>query len=62
MKVRGEQRATAVRLVQMFDRRPGNRQAVEGRRATADFVKYDERAPRRLIEDGGGLHHFHHEG
>src|SRR5262249_61970404 len=62
VKVRGKERPTAIALVQMLDGGPGNRQAVEGRRAAADFVENDERVRARLIEDRGGLHHFHHEG
>ena len=46
----------------MLDRRPGDGEAVEGRRAAADLVEDHERALARLIEDGGGLHHLDHEG
>ena len=49
-------------LVQMLDRRPGDRQAVEGRGAAPDLVEDDQRAFAGLIEDRGGLHHLDHEG
>ena len=62
MEVGREQGAAAVLLVQMLDRRPGDRQAVEGRGAAADLVENDEGARGRLIEDRGGLDHLHHEG
>ena len=60
--MRGEQRARLVGLVQMFGRRPGDRETIEGRGAAADLVEDDEALFRRLIEDGGGLHHLDHEG
>src|SRR5438034_572573 len=62
VKMRDEQRAAAVLFVQMLDRRPGDRQPVEGRGAATDLVENDQRARPRLIEDRGGLDHFHHEG
>ena len=60
--MRGKQRAAAVLLVQMLDRRPGDRQAVEGRGAAPDLVEDDERALARLVEDRRGLDHLDHEG
>ena len=51
MVMRGEQRAAAVDLVQMFDRRPGDGEPVEGRGAAADLVEDDQGAVARLIED-----------
>ena len=60
--VRGEQRPAAVALMQMLDRRPGDRQPVEGRGAPADFVKNHQRAFAGLIENHRGLDHLHHEG
>jgi hypothetical protein len=60
--VRGEQRAAAVDVVQMLQGRPGDRQAIERRRAAADLVQDDETSRRRLVEDGGGLDHLDHEG
>ncbi len=62
MKVRGEQGAAAVLLVQVLDRRPGDRQAVEGRGAAADLVEDDQAAFARLVEDRRGLDHLDHEG
>ena len=46
VEMRGEQRAAFVDFVQVLDRRPGNRQAVEGRGAAADLVEDDKRARR----------------
>ena len=60
--MRGEQRAAAVDLVQMLERRPGDREPVEGRGAAADLVEDDEGARARLVEDRGGLDHLDHEG
>ena len=40
--VGGEEGAAAVDLVEMLDRRPGDGEAVEGRRAAADLVEDDE--------------------
>ena len=60
--MRGEQRAAAVDLVQMLDRRPGDREPVEGRGAAADLVEDDQRARARLVEDRRRLDHLDHEG
>ena len=57
-----EQRAAAVGVVQVLDRGACNRQAVERRGAAPDLVEDDQRAFARLIENRGGLDHFHHEG
>ena len=62
MVVRGKQRATAIALMQVLNRRPGDRQPVEGRGAPADFVKNHQRAFAGLIENHRGLDHLHHEG
>ena len=62
VEMRGEQRTATVLFVQMLDRGPGNRKAVEGRRASPDFVENDQRAFAGLIENGGGFHHLDHEG
>ena len=48
--------------MQIFERRPGDRQPVEGRGAAADLVEHDEGPLGRLIEDRGGLDHLDHEG
>ena len=62
VKVGGEQRPAAVDLMQMLDRRPGDRQPVEGRGAAPDLVE-DHEGPRAgLVEDGRRLHHLDHEG
>ena len=49
--MRGEQRAAAIALVQMLDRRPGDGQSVEGGGAAADLVENDQRPHAGLIED-----------
>ena len=61
VEMRGEQRAAAIALVQMLDRRPGYGEPVEGRGAAADFVQNDQRALAGLIEDRRGLDHLDHE-
>ncbi len=48
--------------VQIFDCGPGNRQAVVGRSAAADFIQQDERAIGRSMQDRGRLGHLYHEG
>ena len=58
----GKQATATVLLVQMFNRRPGNRQAVIGGGATADFIENHQRPFGRLIENGSGFDHFDHEG
>ena len=60
--MRGEQGATAVVLVEMLRRCPGNGEAVIGRGAAPDLVQNDQRTLRRLIEDRRRLHHLDHEG
>ena len=60
--VRREQRAAAVDLVQMLERRPGDRQAVEGRGAAADLVEDHKAARPGLVQDRRGLDHLDHEG
>ncbi len=60
--VRGKQRLGAGVGVDVFDRRPGDGQAVIGRGAAAHFVQQDERARRRGVQNRGGLRHLDHEG
>ena len=62
VEMRGEQRAAAIALVQVLDGRPGDGEAVERRRAAADFVEDHQRALAGLIEDRRGLDHLDHEG
>ena len=45
----------------MLDHGPGDRQAVEGRRAPPDLIQDHQRPVRRLIEDAGRLDHLDHE-
>ena len=60
--MRREEGARTVDLVQMFDRGPGDREAVIGRGAAADLVEDHQRMRARLIEDRRRLDHFDHEG
>ena len=62
VKMGREQGARAIDLMQVLDRRPGNRQPVEGCGPAPDLVEDDKGALAGLIEDRGGLHHLHHEG
>ena len=40
--MRGKQRPAPIDVVQMFEHRPGNRQAVKRCRAAADFIQDDQ--------------------
>ena len=62
VEVSCEQGAAAIGLMQVLDRRPGDRQPVESRGAAPDLVEDHERAPAGLIEDRCGLDHLDHEG
>ena len=61
--MRGEKRLGAGRggVVKVFDHRPGDRNAVVGRRAAADFVEQHDAAVRNVIEDAGRFEHLDHE-
>ena len=59
--VRGEESAATDRVVDVLDDAPGERQAVVGAGAAADFVEDDEAAWRGGVEDAGRLGHFDHE-
>ena len=58
----GKQRPTPVHVVQMLQRRPGNRQPVIGRRPPPDLIQDHQRPVIRLIEDRRRFHHLDHEG
>ena len=60
--MRREQAAAAIDLVQVLDRRPGDRKPVEGRGAPPDLVEDDERTRAGLVQDRRGLDHLDHEG
>lgn len=45
-----------------FRNRPCQRQSIERTCSSPDFIKYDEAAVGRVVENVGGLHHFNHEG
>ena len=60
--VGGEQAPAAVDVVQVLERRPGDREAVPGRGAPADLVEDHQRPRPGLVQDGGGLDHLDHEG
>ena len=60
--VSGEQGEGAHFTGQMPGTGPGQGQTVERARATADLVHQHQARRRRIVEDIGGLGHFHHEG
>ena len=60
--MRGEKRAAAGDVVEMFGHAPRDGESIEGGRAAADFVKDDEAAIGGVVEDGGGFVHLDHEG
>ena len=60
--VRGEEGASASVLLQMLDDGPGDREAVEGGGAAADFVEEDEAGGSGVVEDAGDFAHFDEEG
>ena len=62
MVVGGEERARADAAVDVLERGPGEREAVEGGGAAAHLVEQDEGAAGGGVEDGGGLGHLDHEG
>ena len=47
---------------QMFRRRPGQAQAIEGAGAAADLVHQHQTLGGGVVEDVGGFRHLHHEG
>ncbi len=49
-------------IVQEFGHRPGDTDAVKSRGATTDLVQHNQAPGGRMIEDIGGLGHFHHKG
>ena len=57
-----EKRAAAVRVMQMFQRRPCDGQPVIGRGAAPDFVQDHQRMIIGLIQDRGSLDHLDHKG
>ena len=57
-----ENRLAADRVVQAFRDGPGDRDAVVGRGAAADFVEQHETPPRGPVEDRARLAHLDHEG
>ena len=59
--MRGKERARAHLGVQKLHRRPGQREAVEGRRSPAHLVEQNQRATGRRVQDGCRLRHFDHK-
>ena len=59
--VGGEEGAAADVVVEVFDDGPGERDAVVGAGAAADFVEDHQAARRGGVEDVRGLDHFDHE-
>ena len=62
MIVRGEQRPRTGLGMKVLDRRPGQREPVEGGRSAAHLVEQDERPIRRRIQNRRRFGHLHHEG
>ena len=62
--MRGKERARAQAgvVVDVLDHRPGNREAVVGACAAADFVQYEQAAVGGVVQNVGCFHHFHHKG
>ena len=60
--VRGEQRVGAELSGECVYAGPGECQAVEGAGAAPDLVHQHQACARGVVQDGGGLGHFHHEG
>ena len=60
--MRREQGIGADILRQMAGRGPGQRQTVIGAGAAPDLVHEHQAVFGRVVEDGGGLGHLHHEG
>ena len=56
-----EQREAAILLGELVRDGPGERQAVEGRRAAPDLVDQHQALRRRAVEDVRGLGHLDHE-
>ena len=53
--------ATLNGVMEVFDRRPSDREPVECRCAATDLIKYDQRTIARLIKNRGCLDHLDHE-
>ncbi len=62
MVVGSEECPRAHLRVQIFERGPGQREAIEGGGTAAHLVQQDERLRCGGVENGGGLRHFHHKG
>ena len=59
--VRRKERVAARHFREVARNGVGEREPVEGRGATADFVDQHQALRGRVVEDRGGLGHFHHE-
>ena len=62
MIMRREQGAAFIGIMQVFDRRPGNREAIISRGATTNLIQNDKGLWCCLGQDGGRFDHFDHEG
>ena len=49
-------------VVEIFCHSPGNTQPVKGTGPSADLIQNDQAFFSSIIQDVGGLLHFHHEG
>ena len=62
MIMRGKQRPCPVHVVQMFQRGPSDGETIISGRPAANFIKDDQGAVIRLVQDRGGFDHLDHEG
>ena len=59
--MRGEERGCTALCERLGDG-PGERQAVERAGASSDLIENHETVRSRVVQNVGGLGHFHHEG
>ena len=62
MIMSGKKRPGAKRGVEIFGHGPGDAQAIEGARATSDFIEDDQAARGGVVQDIGRLVHLNHKG
>src|SRR5437588_5874990 len=48
--------------MQVFDDGTRNGEAIIGTGASTNFIQDNQTMPGSMVDDGGGLFHFHHEG
>jgi hypothetical protein len=62
VKVSGKECSALDVVVEVLEDSPSEGETIEGRSATTDLIHHNERTRSRVVEDIGGLDHFHHEG